>query len=103
MNRKKTIAGCAGKVLIYSIDKIEENTAITKEQCKFLGCLKNNSVLEIEITDSEIYIIAAYEDLGVFMITDYVVISQGTEDVNISGKVKLNPSKGNPFIFERNN
>lgn len=66
-----------------------------------LGRLKNNSVLESEITESEITIISAYDNLGVFMVTDHIVISQGTEDVVLSGKVKLNPHKGNPFIFEK--
>ena len=103
INRKKSIAGCACKVLIYTIDKFEENMAITKERCNFFGCLKNNSVLESEISESEITIIAAYDNLGVFMVTDHIVIFQGTEDVVISGKVKLNPFNGNPFIFEKNN
>jgi len=74
---------------------------ITKEQCNFLGSLKNNSVLESEIPESEITIIAAYDNLGVFMITDHMVISQGTEDIVVNGKVKLNPFNGNPFIFEK--
>ena len=103
VNRKKAIAGCAGKVLIYSIDKIDKNIGINKEDCNFLGYLKNNSVLEIEIPKTEITIFAAYDSFGVFEITDYLVIPQGAEDVVISGKTKLNPLRGNPFIFERNN
>ena len=101
INRKRSIVGCAGKVLIYTIEKFEEDMVITKEGCNFLGSLKNNSFLESEITESAITIIAAYDNLGVFMVTDYIKISQGTEDVVISGKVKLNPFKYNPFIFEK--
>lgn len=101
INRKKSFAGCTGKVLIYTIEKLEADMVITKEQCNLLGCLKNNSVLESEITEGEITIIAAYDTLGVFMVTDHIVIPQGTEDVVVSGKVKLNPYKGNPFIFEK--
>ena len=97
------MAGCACKVLIYTItiEKFKADMPITKEQCNFLGSLKNNSVLESEIPESEITIIAAYDNLGVFMITDHMVISQGTEDIVVNGKVKLNPFNGNPFIFEK--
>lgn len=87
--------------MIYTIENFEADMVITKERCTLLGRLKNNSVLESEITESEITIISAYDNLGVFMVTDHIVISQGTEDVVLSGKVKLNPHKGNPFIFEK--
>ena len=103
INRKKSIVGCAGKVSFYIIEKFKEGMVITKDRCNFLGDLKNKSVLESEIPESDILLIAAYDNLGVFMVTDYIVISQGTENVVISGKTKFNPSKGNPFLFERNN
>lgn len=105
INRKKAIAGCACKVFIYTIDKIEKDKdiVITKDMCKLLGSIKNNSVLEAEITENEIVIVSAYDNLGVFMVTDRIVIPQGKEDVVINGKVKLNPLNGNPFIFEKNN
>ena len=101
INRKKALAGCVGKVLIYTIDRIEEDIAITQNSCNFLGNVKNSSALESEITENEITIIAAYDNLGVIMVTDYIVIPQGTEDVVLNGKVKFNPAKGNPFIFEK--
>ena len=96
INRKKSLAGCAGKVFIYTIDRIEEDIVITKNSCNFLGSVKNNSAFESEIT-----ILAVYDNLGVFMVTDYIVIPQGTDDVVINGKVKFNPAIGNPFIFEK--
>jgi len=101
INRKKAIAGCAGKVFIYTIDKIEEDSVITKDRCNFLGSLKNNSSLESEIPENEITIISAYDNFGVLMVTDYIVVSQGGEDVVINGKARLSPAKGNPFIFEK--
>lgn len=103
INRKKSIVGCAGKVLIYTLDTVEEKMVITKDKCHFLGKLKNGSILEMEIPENEIIILAAYDNLGMFCVTDYVVLSEGTEDVILNGKVRLNPSKGNPFIFSVNN
>ncbi len=101
INRKKSVAGCAGKVLIYTIEKFESDMPITQEQCNFLGSIKNDSVLESEIPESEITIIAVYDNLGLLMITDHMVISQGTEDIVVNGKVKSDPFKDNPFIFEK--
>ena len=100
ISRKKSIIGCAGKVSFYTMEKFEEGMEITKDRCGFLGSLKNNSILESEIPENEILLIAAYDNLGFFMVTDYVAIPQGIEDVAISGKTKFNPSKGNPFLFE---
>lgn len=37
--------------------------------------------------------------MNVFMPTDYILIPQGNDNVELTGKVKLNTSKGNPFIF----
>ena len=101
INRKKSVAGCAGKVLIYTIENFEADMPITKDQCNYLGSIKNDSVLESVIPESEITIIAAYDNFGLLMITDHMVIPQGTEDIVVNGKVKSNPLHDNPFIFER--
>ena len=98
--RKKSIIGCASKVLFYTMENYEKGMEITKDGCVFLGSLKNNAVLECEISESELLLIAAYDNLGVFMVTDSIVISKGSENVAISGKTKFDPSKGNPFIFD---
>ena len=99
INRKKSLAGCAGKVLIYTIDRTEEDIAIAKNSCNFLGRVKNNSAFESEITENEIAILAVCDNLGVFMVTDHIVIPQGTDGVVINEKVKFNPARGNPFYF----
>lgn len=102
INRKKSIVACANKVSIYTIDKIEKNMIITKEKCVFLGEIKNGDFLETEITENDITIVAAYNNLGVFMVTDYIVVSKGSNEIILNGKTRLNPSKGNPFVFYRN-
>ena len=100
INRKKSIIGSAGKVSFYIMEKFEEGMEITKDGCDFLGSLKNNSVLESEGPESEFLLVAAYDNVGAFAVTDYIVISQGIKDVVISGKTIFNPFKGNPFVFE---
>lgn len=99
INRMKSIVGCLGKVSIYTSDELGEWDEITPDKCKFIDKIKNGSSLEFEINDNEIIIIAAYDNMGAFMVTDYIFVPQGKDDIEIAGKVKLNPSRGNPFIF----
>ena len=99
INRLKSVVGCAGEINIYSIDKIEEDKIISEDMCAYLGSIKNGMSLEAEIPEKKITIIAAYNNLGVFKITDILVIPNGCEDIILYGKTKLNPFKGNPFKF----
>ena len=107
--REKSFVGSMGKVAIYMTDKTDQfmytiahsiqPAQIEREKCQFLGILKNNSSLEVEVPETKIAVLAVYEGLGMFMITDHVDIPKGTEDVVLSGKATLAPLKGNPFIF----
>ncbi len=106
INRKKSLIGCIGTVLIYTIDKIqfdkliEEEKEITKDQCFFVGSVKNGSSLKSEITYNEIVILSAYDDLGLFKVHSAKIIPEGKEEIILNGKVKFNPMCGNPFVFE---
>ena len=106
VNRKKSLIGCTGTVLIYTIDKIqfdkiiEEEKEITKDQCVFVGSIKNGSCLKFEITYNEIVILSAYDSLGLFKVHSAIIIPGGKEEIILNGKVKLNPARGNPFVFE---
>lgn len=98
INRKKSFVGCASKVSIY-ITKEVKDFKIKKEDCLLLGYIKNGKSLETEILEDEVFLVAAYDNLGVFMPTDYILIPKGTDEIIVEGKTKLAPSKGNPFIF----
>ena len=98
INRKKSFVGCASKVYIY-ITKEVKDFKIYKEDCLLLGYIKNGKSLEAEILEDEVFLVAAYDNLGVFMPTDYILIPKGTDEIIVEGKTKLAPSKGNPFIF----
>ena len=106
VNRKKSLIGCTGTVLIYTIDKmqfdkiIEEEKDITKDQCDFVGSIKNRSYLKFEITYDEIVILSAYDNLGLFKVHSAIIIPEGKEEIILNGKVKFNPARGNPFVFE---
>jgi hypothetical protein len=98
ITRKKSFVGCASKVFIY-ITKEVKDFNINKEDCLLLGYIKNGKSLEAEIEEDEVFLISAYDNLGVFMPTDYILIPKGTYEIIVEGKTKLAPSEGNPFIF----
>ena len=106
VNRKQSLIGCTGTVLIYTIDKmqfdkiIEEEKDITIDQCVFVGSIKNRSYLKFEITYDEIVIFSAYDNLGLFKVHSAIIIPEGKEEIILNGKVKFNPARGNPFVFE---
>ena len=106
VNRKKSLIGCTGTVLIYTIDRIqfdkiiEEEKEITKDQCVFVGSIKNGSDLKFEITNNEIVILSAYDNLRLFWVHGAIIIPEGKEEIILNGKVKFNPALGNPFVFE---
>ena len=40
INRIRALAGCAGKVSIYTSNKLVEGEKITKDKCEFIGKIK---------------------------------------------------------------
>lgn len=97
--RKKTFIASISKVFIYSIHEHIKDEEITKDMCTYLGEIKNGKSLEVVIEESEVTILAAYESLGIFMITDYITLPEGNQNITLEGKAKFNPAMGNPFLF----
>ena len=89
--------------MVYASGIKMDFPAIVKGTHQFLGTLKNGKSISCEIPDGEITVMAGYDNLGVCMMTDFVHIPNGTQDVVLSGKTVLNPLMGNPFYFEKEN
>ncbi|MBQ7912123.1 MAG: hypothetical protein IJ308_00040 [Clostridia bacterium] len=103
VNRKKYCAGAWCAIHIYAAFEPVSFPCINKKTHKLLGKVKNGKSLECEIPECEVTVMAAYDNLGVCAMTDYVTIPSGSEDVVLNGKTKLNPMRGNPFYFEKEN
>ncbi len=101
VHRKKYFAGAWSAVHIYVAFGPVSFPSINKDVHQLLGKVKNGKVLESEIPECEVTIMAAYDNLGACVMTDYVTIPSGNEDVVLHGKTKLNPMMGNPFYFEK--
>ena len=101
VHRQRRLVGCAVSVLVFAVENFDIAGKMCKEDFSLLGKIKNGQLLESEIVENEVAIVAAYDSLGEFMITDYITIPQGTEDVILKGEIKLAPLKGNPFLFEK--
>ena len=101
IKRNKTFVASATKVLFCIVNNYYPGKPVPQCDCEILGKVKNGETLQVEIPETKVTIAAAYDSLGVFMITDVVIIPAGSDDIMLEGKAKLNPAVGNPFIFKK--
>ena len=81
-------------------DAAANELTILGAPCRKLGEVKNGGELTVEI-DEEMHTIYAIVDvITKDTCVDKAEIPEGTEDIVVSGKNRLAPLKGNPFIFE---
>lgn len=100
IKRNKSFAGFLGKVQVYISDAAGD-LEIRGHLCKKLGDLKNGEEksFTIENTAATVYIIGDKSTRDFCM--DAMTISAGTAEVQLSGKLILDPQNGNPFVFDR--
>lgn len=101
ISRGKTFVGCAGKLKIY-IEDPTGDLEIKGVLCKKLGELKNGQTNSFEIENSALRVFAIFDKLSINYCYDCYQLSEGDEDVNLSGRCKLNPAAGNAFRFDGN-
>lgn len=101
IKRNKTFVACAAKVKIYIEDFQNDEILIQGHPARKIAQIKNNQEVVVEIDEKEHKIFAIFDFLSKDSCCDMIVIKEGNEDVFVSGKCKLNPFIGNPFIFEK--
>ena len=101
IKRAKSFAGCFGKVHIYIKDAAAAELDIQGAPCRKLGELKNGEekTFLIPTTPVQVFVIgdASTRDFCV----DGVALPAGDQAVRLSGKIHLDPQRGNPFLFDR--
>ena len=99
IKRNKSFAGFLGKVQVYIADANGE-LEIGGQLCCKLGDLKNGEekTFTIDNTETTVYVIgdASTKDFCV----DHKAIPAGTEEIRLTGKLHLDPQRGNPFVFD---
>lgn len=100
INRKKTFAGCAGKLKVYITDPLHTELEICGEGCRKIGEIKNGKTESFEIDEREGRVFVIADKASRDWCNDSRPIPAGDEDIELSGKCRLNPTVGNAFRFD---
>ena len=102
IKRDKTFVGCISKIKFYIEDAAGE-LIINEIPCRKLGEIKNGEEASFEIEESAVRVFAIADKLSRDYCNDFYQLAEGSEDIVLSGKCKLNPTTGNAFRFDGNN
>ncbi|MBO5211422.1 MAG: hypothetical protein J6B80_05785 [Clostridia bacterium] len=102
IKRTKSFVGCLGKMKIYIEDPASNEIIINNVSCRKIGELKNGEekTFQIGVQEAKVFVIA--DTLSKDYCNDYYQLSDGEEDIFLSGKNKFNPIRGNAFCFDNN-
>lgn len=99
IKRNKSFAGFLGKVQVYIADENGE-LEIGGQLCRKLGDLKNGEekTFSIDNAATTVYVIGdpSTKDFCV----DRKAIPEGAAELRLTGKLILDPQRGNPFVFD---
>ena len=103
IKRNKTFVGCAGKLRVYIEDAAIVDIEINGVGCRKLGTLKNGEEKTFEIGENAGKVFVIADQMSKSFCNEYYELSEGQEDIALSGQCKFNPAAGNAFRFENNN
>lgn len=102
IKRTKSFVGCLGKIKVYIEDPASNEITINHTACRKIGDLKNGEekTFQIEEHAAKVFVIA--DTLSKDYCNEYYQLSDGQEDIFLSGKNRFNPANGNAFQFDNN-
>lgn len=100
IKRNKSFVGCANKLKVYIEDSISPEIEISGVPCRKLGILKNGKeeTFQIDYAERKVFVIA--DKISKNYCNDYYVVPEGYDDVYVTGQNRLDPAKGNAFLFD---
>ncbi len=102
IKRTKSFVGCAMKVKVYIEDANASDNVINGVSCRLLGKIKSGEERTFEIENREAKVYVIFDNLSKSYCSEFYQLSEGEEDIFLSGKNYFNPLKGNPFRFDNN-
>ncbi len=102
IKREKSFVGCLAKMKIYIEDPTSNEMCINDTPCRKLGDLKNGEEKTFQIGEQKAKIFVIADKLSKNYCNEYYQLSEGQEDIFLSGKNKFNPANGNAFRFDNN-
>lgn len=103
IKRTKTFVGSLAKLKIYIEDPTSREITINNTPCRKIGELKNGEEKTFQIGEQAAKVFVIADKLSKNICNEYYQISDGQEDVFLSGKNKFNLANGNAFRFDNNN
>lgn len=102
IKRNKTIVGCLMKLKVYIEDPTSQEIVISDTPCRKLGELKSGEEQSFDIGENAAKVFVIADRISKNYCNDFYQLSEGSEDIYLSGKNKYNPANGNAFRFDNN-
>ena len=102
ITRRKTFVGSAVKMKIYIEDPNAGELTIQNVPCRKLGELKNGETVTFSIGDEAAKVFAIAGNASKDYCCDCYQLSEGEEDITLTGKNHFNLANGNAFLFDGN-
>lgn len=102
IKRTKSFVGCLATLKVYIEDPTSNEITINKTACRKIGDLKNGEEKTFQIDEHAAKVFVIADKLSKNYCNEYYQLSDGQEDIFLSGKNKFNPASGNAFRFDNN-
>ena len=102
IKRTKSFVGCLAKMKIYIEDSSSQEMLINDTPCRKIGDLKSGEEKTFQIGEQEAKVFVIADKLSKNYCNEYYQLSEGQEDIFLSGKNRFNPANGNAFRFDNN-
>ncbi len=103
IKRKKKFVACLGKMKVYIEDAQSSELIISGVPCRKLGALKNGEEKTFEISENAAKIFVIADNLSKDYCTEFYQLTDGQDDIVLTGENYFNPANGNAFRFDNNN
>ena len=103
IKRKKKFVACLGKLKVYIEDFQRNELIISGIPCRKLGDLKNGEEKTFEIGENAAKVFVIADTLSKDYCTEFYQLSEGQDDIVLTGENYFNPANGNAFRFDNNN
>ena len=102
IKRTKSFVSCLATLKVYIEDPTSNEITINKTACRKIGDLKNGEEKTFQIDEHAAKVFVIADKLSKNYCNEYYQLSDGQEDIFLSGKNKFNPASGNAFRFDNN-
>ena len=101
IKRTKSFVGCLAKLKVY-VENPSGDFTINNTLCSKLGELKNGEEKTFLIEEHALKVFVIADKLSKDYCNDFYQLSDGQEDVFLTGQNRFNPANGNAFQFDNN-